>query len=646
MAGSNNLSMVFLVWSSGGIKVIKELSKKVQFIVIGSFLLTVIGIVFEIIGLSSISRITILLLFLSLVLLSVVNLRRVHRMSLRTEDSSAKITEIDLRTLDAKNFSGKSHRELIRKSQLIEKNVSQLVVEVEKQSRSTREELRTNVQKVLNFQIENEAENSSELTRINRTIDEIRGYKDQLNDIETRVRKLANIYQRETKAFHDAEAEILAGLRLSNNLDSRNYEILNLLERKIVNKLRVNPELSNVRVRVERMERRLIGLLERQRSESKDSFDLVPEVVRAELDKMKVSLLSEYDAQTDNISNQVNSLERLLSEERASIIENLDSSQSQQIKKWTNVVSVFRTISENIELLGQELDVKKLTSSMDIRSKHLESLLEDLRENVNARLHEVSNELERVGDLARYVNLSKDSLAALAGEVARDSLNSRRQLRRHITETVRDSTRQMEALVKLAPRMAEVDSLIPPTGGYALDAQALLHLIDVLEREQPKVIVEFGGGTSTIWMAYICKKFGTRIISIDHLEEYLSRTQLEVDRHGLSDIVELRLAPLEQIQVGGEEYSWYSPGALKDLANVDLLFVDGPPESTGPNARRPAVYVMAGKLNDSAVIVLDDTHRESEQETVREWISSFPKYKVVDENISRLTVLESEEIKS
>ncbi|WP_161567482.1 class I SAM-dependent methyltransferase [Glutamicibacter sp. HZAU] len=567
-------------------------------------------------------------------------------MSLRTEDSSAKITEIDLRTLDAKNFSGKSHRELIRKSQLIEKNVSQLVVEVEKQSRSTREELRTNVQKVLNFQIENEAENSSELTRINRTIDEIRGYKDQLNDIETRVRKLANIYQRETKAFHDAEAEILAGLRLSNNLDSRNYEILNLLERKIVNKLRVNPELSNVRVRVERMERRLIGLLERQRSESKDSFDLVPEVVRAELDKMKVSLLSEYDAQTDNISNQVNSLERLLSEERASIIENLDSSQSQQIKKWTNVVSVFRTISENIELLGQELDVKKLTSSMDIRSKHLESLLEDLRENVNARLHEVSNELERVGDLARYVNLSKDSLAALAGEVARDSLNSRRQLRRHITETVRDSTRQMEALVKLAPRMAEVDSLIPPTGGYALDAQALLHLIDVLEREQPKVIVEFGGGTSTIWMAYICKKFGTRIISIDHLEEYLSRTQLEVDRHGLSDIVELRLAPLEQIQVGGEEYSWYSPGALKDLANVDLLFVDGPPESTGPNARRPAVYVMAGKLNDSAVIVLDDTHRESEQETVREWISSFPKYKVVDENISRLTVLESEEIKS
>lgn len=623
---------------------IRKLSRKVQFMVFGSLLLTVFGMVFEIIGLSSISRISIFLLFLSLVVFNLIILSRVHRMSLRTESSAAKIAEIDSRTLGAKNFSGKSHRELIHKSQIIEKIVGQLVVDVERQSRSTREELRTNVQKVLNFQTANEEKNSSELTGIKRTIDEICEYKDQLNDIETRVRRLANVYQSETKAFHSAEAEILASLRLSNNLDSQNYEILNLLERKIVNKLRVNPEISNVRARVERMERRLIGLLERQRSESKDSFDLVPEVVRGELDKIKVSLMSEYDAQADNFSNQVKSVERHLSEEHASIKENLDSSQSQQLENWTNVLSVIRRISENIERLGQEFDVEKMTSSMDIRSKHLESLVEDLRENINTRARELNGELEHVRDLPRYVNLSKDSLAALAGEVARDSLNSRRQLRRHITETVRDSTRQMEALVKLAPRMAKVDPLIPPTGGYALDAQALLHLIDVLEREQPKVIVEFGGGTSTIWMAYICKKFGTRIISIDHLEEYLSRTQLEVERHGLSDVVELRLAPLEQVQVGGEEYAWYSPGALNDLDNVDLLFVDGPPESTGANARRPAAYVMSEKLNDNAVILLDDTHRESEQETVREWVSSFPKYKVVDENISRLTVLKSREL--
>ncbi len=265
--------------------------------------------------------------------------------------------------------------------------------------------------------------------------------------------------------------------------------------------------------------------------------------------------------------------------------------------------------------------------------------IEALNNSINAIETAIKNEINLIRiELSQIIN-SEPDVEKITAVMAREALQTRRQLRRHVTDTVRDSTRQVEAIAKLMPRLREVNPLIPPTGGFALDAQALLHLIDILERERPSVLVEFGGGTSTIWMAYICRKYNTRIISIDHLELYLGQTEREVARHGFSDMVECRLAPLEPLEIDGTEYSWYSLSTLSDLADVDFLFIDGPPESTGPNARRPAMHVMIEKLSSSAVVVLDDTHRESEQDTIRNWISAYSGFEVVDEHLSRLTVL-------
>src|SRR5699024_1163957 len=55
------------------------------------------------------------------------------------------------------------------------------------------------------------------------------------------------------------------------------------------------------------------------------------------------------------------------------------------------------------------------------------------------------------------------------------------KLRRHVTTTVRDGTRQIEALLQLSSRFADKKLPMPSTGGFAIDAQALGHLVTLVE---------------------------------------------------------------------------------------------------------------------------------------------------------------------
>src|SRR5699024_7204542 len=121
-------------------------------------------------------------------------------------------------------------------------------------------------------------------------------------------------------------------------------------------------------------------------------------------------------------------------------------------------------------------------------------------------------------------------------------------------------------------------------------------------------------GTSTIWLGSFAKKIGASVVSIDHLEEYRARTQDDLNEFGLTDAVELRLAELSPLEVGEVAVSWYNTKALQDLSRIDLVVVDGPPESTGPDPRNPAFPLLRSKLADHALIVVDDIHREQEQD--------------------------------
>jgi len=129
-------------------------------------------------------------------------------------------------------------------------------------------------------------------------------------------------------------------------------------------------------------------------------------------------------------------------------------------------------------------------------------------------------------------------------------------------------------------------------------------------------------------------------VTLDHLEGYLDLTRTAVDRHGLNDHVESRLAPLEPVESAGDTYNWYSLASLNDLSDIDLVLIDGPPAATGPKARYPALPYIIDLLAPHATVILDDAHRQEEADIVEEWLREFPDFRQIEVGTSRLAVLE------
>ena len=65
---------------------------------------------------------------------------------------------------------------------------------------------------------------------------------------------------------------------------------------------------------------------------------------------------------------------------------------------------------------------------------------------------------------------------------------------------------------------------------------------------------------------------------------------------------------------------WYSTSSLEDVKDIDVLLVDGPPGSTGAMARFPAYPLLREKLASSALILVDDVHRDDERSAVDMWV--------------------------
>jgi predicted O-methyltransferase YrrM len=199
----------------------------------------------------------------------------------------------------------------------------------------------------------------------------------------------------------------------------------------------------------------------------------------------------------------------------------------------------------------------------------------------------------------------------------------RHQLNHDAINLSRAQMREVEGLHQLyggfTPRAP-----MPSSGQWALNPTDLLALLHVIEQRRPAVVVELGSGTSSIWIGYALQRLGGRLISIDHEPQYAGNTRGMVAAHGLGAVVEVRDAPLRPIEVRGTSFDWYDVDALADVDGIDLLVVDGPPGSTGPMSRYPAVDMLRHKLSRTAAVFLDDLSRSDEQETLRRWTGENP----------------------
>jgi predicted O-methyltransferase YrrM len=222
----------------------------------------------------------------------------------------------------------------------------------------------------------------------------------------------------------------------------------------------------------------------------------------------------------------------------------------------------------------------------------------------------------RIGNLAIQSERTFDTARRIGADIPKE-----------IKKEIKLTFRQLEALQNLSAVLPAHD-VLPATRGWAASPDLLMVLVDLVITERPSLVVECGSGASTLWLALAMRRFEIdgRIVALDHDPVFGAKTRDLLARHDVRDLAEVRDAPLESFSLDGDTYSWYARRAWDDLTGIDLLFVDGPPATTGHQARYPALPLLSGSLSPAATAVLDDLVVPDMQKVLQLWLDAYPEF--------------------
>lgn len=146
-------------------------------------------------------------------------------------------------------------------------------------------------------------------------------------------------------------------------------------------------------------------------------------------------------------------------------------------------------------------------------------------------------------------------------------------------------------------------------GNYAISEEMAQKLMQRVAELDPKLIVEFGSGTSTYLLADYASHNDAKLISLEHLAEYAAKTRALCE--GLP--IDIRVVDLT-----AKHHSL--PG------EIDFVLIDGPYGWHGNSyvGRLNTLPSVWSKLSDSFEVWLDDANRDHEQWCLESWTSNYP----------------------
>jgi glycosyltransferase involved in cell wall biosynthesis len=172
--------------------------------------------------------------------------------------------------------------------------------------------------------------------------------------------------------------------------------------------------------------------------------------------------------------------------------------------------------------------------------------------------------------------------------------------------------------------------------GWSIAPEFAWWIHNFLLKTKPKKIIELGSGVSTLVIASTLKSknIKSRYMSFEHDSEYYVKTKKDIQDSGLEEYVDLIYSPLEDIDIEGKKYKFYSfPYNILDKEigenELDVLLVDGPPASTNHWARFPALKCLKKYLSKNTITILDESSRVEEKEILKEWLVDFDENEVV-----------------
>jgi hypothetical protein len=189
--------------------------------------------------------------------------------------------------------------------------------------------------------------------------------------------------------------------------------------------------------------------------------------------------------------------------------------------------------------------------------------------------------------------------------------------------------------------LVQPETPVAPRPKWGTAPDLVLAVVQAMRQLRPSLVIECGSGWSTLWLALAAKRFelSGRVVALEHAAKYARITEELLEAHGAEAFADVRLAPLESMELDGRPWRWYSPAAWEDLARCSVLLVDGPPGKSNRHARFPAVPALASRLERRVVVALDDARRTGEREIVRAWQSMDLGLELLDTKLAKGAVV-------
>ncbi len=163
---------------------------------------------------------------------------------------------------------------------------------------------------------------------------------------------------------------------------------------------------------------------------------------------------------------------------------------------------------------------------------------------------------------------------------------------------------------------------LPPMGTWTANPDLLVALWHIIREKRPARVLELGSGLSTLVMASALERNheSGEIVSLESHPHFSDLTRGQLAEHGLEGRARVLDAPLQKQRVADRQGLWYTLSSLEGLADVELLFVDGP----GNRERVMALFLLHGSLAATADIVVDDIDRPETRRMLDTWLDAFP----------------------
>lgn len=310
----------------------------------------------------------------------------------------------------------------------------------------------------------------------------------------------------------------------------------------------------------------------------------------------------------------------------------LQKNQGKAIKHFQEALQPNQSSADPADLINARFnhEAQRLELATPIKPMQEFNCKAPLKEEVN----------HSFGELLKKLCTQQDALINKITEQREHLTKLQKNLEGYFKKEMLSTAQQLEAFLGVQ-NFFNHGEYVPAMHGWPVSPDFALYLIELIERKEYDIIIEFGSGTSTVLIAKTLAKLADRRlnkaptvqISFEHLEQYYEKTHLLLRQAKLENQVHLVLAPLSNyISRKGIHYSYYSCNAAlaeasKQTArktNKILVVVDGPPAKTGKHARYPAVPMLIKNFSGAVIdVLLDDYIRDDEKEIARMWVEDI-----------------------